>query len=59
MCTCVFLLRQESFDMILVSNPSFYDGGVTPSMQGLKGELYLCAKPALRVDPYFHILALI
>jgi hypothetical protein len=28
-CTCVFLLRQESFDMILVNNPSFYDGGVT------------------------------
>jgi hypothetical protein len=26
---CVFLLRQESFDMILVNNPSFYDGGVT------------------------------
>jgi hypothetical protein len=25
-CTCVFLLRQESFDMILVNNPSFYDG---------------------------------
>jgi hypothetical protein len=28
-CTCVFLLRQESFNMILVNNPSFYDGGVT------------------------------
>jgi hypothetical protein len=27
-CTCVFLLHQESFDMILVDNPSFYDGGV-------------------------------
>jgi hypothetical protein len=26
MCTCVFLLRQESFDKILVNNPSFYDG---------------------------------
>jgi hypothetical protein len=25
-CTCVFFLRQESFDMILVNNPSFYDG---------------------------------
>jgi hypothetical protein len=23
------LLRQESFDMILVHNPSCYDGGVT------------------------------
>jgi hypothetical protein len=31
-CMCVlvyFLLRQESFNMILVNNPSFYDGGVT------------------------------
>jgi hypothetical protein len=28
-CTCVFLLHQEFFDMILVNNPSFYDGGVT------------------------------
>jgi hypothetical protein len=28
-CTYVFLLHQESFDMILVNNPSFYDGGVT------------------------------
>jgi hypothetical protein len=26
--TCVFLLHQESFDTILVNNPSFYDGGV-------------------------------
>jgi hypothetical protein len=25
-CTFVFLLRQESFDMTLVNNPSFYDG---------------------------------
>jgi hypothetical protein len=25
-CTCVFLLHQESFDMILVNNPSFYEG---------------------------------
>jgi hypothetical protein len=25
-CTCVFLLHQESFDMILVNNPSLYDG---------------------------------
>jgi hypothetical protein len=29
MCTCVFLLCQESFNMILFNNPSFYDGGVT------------------------------
>jgi hypothetical protein len=29
LCTCVFLLRQESFDIILVNNPSFYDGSVT------------------------------
>jgi hypothetical protein len=28
-CTCVFLLHQEYFDMILVNNSSFYDGGVT------------------------------
>jgi hypothetical protein len=28
-CTCVFLLHQKFFDMILVNNPSFYDGGVT------------------------------
>jgi hypothetical protein len=28
-CTYVFLICQESFDMILVNNPSFYDGGIT------------------------------
>jgi hypothetical protein len=28
-CTCVFLLHQESFDMILDNNMPFYDGGVT------------------------------
>jgi hypothetical protein len=28
-CTYVFLLHQESFDMILVNNPSFHDRGVT------------------------------
>jgi hypothetical protein len=28
-CTCVFLLHQESFDIILVNNTLFYDGGVT------------------------------
>jgi hypothetical protein len=26
MCTCIFLLRQETFDMIMVNNTSFYDG---------------------------------
>jgi hypothetical protein len=31
-CTCVFLLHQESFNMILVNNPLFYDGGVTPAL---------------------------
>jgi hypothetical protein len=30
-CTCVFLFRQESFDMMLVNSPSFYDGGITTS----------------------------
>jgi hypothetical protein len=25
-CTCVCLLQQKSFNMILVKNPSFYDG---------------------------------
>jgi hypothetical protein len=27
-CASLFLLRQESFDMILVNNISFYDGGI-------------------------------
>jgi hypothetical protein len=26
-------------------------------MQGLKGELYLCVKPTLKVDPSFQLLA--
>jgi hypothetical protein len=30
--TCVFLLHHESFDMILVNNPSLYDGGVIVSV---------------------------
>jgi hypothetical protein len=29
MCNYVFLLHQKSFDMTLVNNPLFYDGGVT------------------------------
>jgi hypothetical protein len=33
-CTCVFLLHQECFEMILVNNPSFYDGGVTEPVDG-------------------------
>jgi hypothetical protein len=28
-CTCVFLIHQEFFNMILDNNLSFYDGGVT------------------------------
>jgi hypothetical protein len=28
-------------------------------MQGLKGELYLYAKPTLEVSPYFHVLVII
>jgi hypothetical protein len=28
-------------------------------MQGLKGEIYHYVKPALRVGPYFHMLALV
>jgi hypothetical protein len=31
-CTCVSFLHQESFDMILNNNLSFYDGGVTSSL---------------------------
>jgi hypothetical protein len=34
-CTCVFLLHQESFDMILVNNSSFYDGGVTVGIRAI------------------------
>jgi hypothetical protein len=33
-CTCVFLLHQESFNLILVNNPSFYDGGVAEHICG-------------------------
>jgi hypothetical protein len=32
-CICEFLLRQESFDMILVNNLSLYDGDVTAGMR--------------------------
>jgi hypothetical protein len=34
-CTCVFLLRQESFDMILVNKSSFYDVGVTVGIRAM------------------------
>jgi uncharacterized membrane-anchored protein YitT (DUF2179 family) len=34
MCVLIFLLYQESFDMILVNNSSLYDGGVTVAMVG-------------------------
>jgi hypothetical protein len=34
-CTCVFLLHEESFDMIMVNNPSFYDGGVTVGIRAM------------------------
>jgi hypothetical protein len=33
--TCVFLLHQESFDMILVNNSSFYDRGVTVGIRAM------------------------
>jgi hypothetical protein len=33
--TCVFFLCQEFFDMILVNNPSFYDGGVTVGIRAV------------------------
>jgi hypothetical protein len=34
-CTCVFLIHQESFDMFLVNNPSFYDWGVTVGIRAM------------------------
>jgi hypothetical protein len=34
-CTYAFLLHQESFDMILVNNPSLYDGGVTVGIRAM------------------------
>jgi hypothetical protein len=36
-CACVFLLHQESFDMILVNKPLFYDGGVTAAGGRIRG----------------------
>jgi hypothetical protein len=36
MCTCEFLLHQESFDMILDNNLSFYDGGITQGSMTVK-----------------------
>jgi hypothetical protein len=46
-CTCVFLLHQESLDMILVNNLSFYDGGITLREFGLepKGRARTYHKP--------------
>jgi hypothetical protein len=34
-CTFIFLLHQESFNMILVNNPSFYDGCVTVGIRAI------------------------
>jgi hypothetical protein len=34
-CTYVFLLRQESIDMILINNLSFSDGGVTVGIRAM------------------------
>jgi hypothetical protein len=34
-CTYEFSLHQESFDVILVNNPSFYDGGVTSAIRAV------------------------
>jgi hypothetical protein len=39
-CTCVFLLRQDSFNMVLVNKPPFYDGGV---IVGIRAMLKLSA----------------
>jgi hypothetical protein len=36
MCTCIFLLRQEFFNIILINNLSFFDGGVTRRTESLK-----------------------
>jgi hypothetical protein len=35
MCNCVFLLRQEFFDMVMINNQSFYDGGVTVDIRAI------------------------
>jgi hypothetical protein len=47
-CTCVFLLHQKSFDMILVTNPSFYDGvlhmGNSPTSSSLISKMNMCYK---------------
>jgi hypothetical protein len=48
-CTYAFLLRQESFNLIIVNNPSFYDGGVTIWLQTLLKELRISHPPATRL----------
>jgi hypothetical protein len=34
-CTCLFLLHQEPFDMILDNSPSFYIGSITASIRAM------------------------
>jgi hypothetical protein len=51
-CTCAFLLHQESFDMILVDNPPYYDGGVAVGMSNVEVK---CMLTNLKNDqPYFY-----
>jgi hypothetical protein len=44
--TCIFLLCQEYFDMILVNNLSFYDGGVTVNFKHKMKSLKILFFPA-------------
>jgi hypothetical protein len=57
-CTCVFLLQQESFDMILVNNPSFAMGVLHwPSLKKSRTSSYLLLAPLASVS--YPLLALI
>jgi hypothetical protein len=57
-CTCVFLLHQESLNMILVNNTSFYDGGVTPVAQNNQQNKIRYTFDISRCDEIFDILVL-
>jgi hypothetical protein len=47
--TCVFLLHQKSFNIILINNPSFSDGDVTPLVcQTILTTYYLTERGGLK-----------
>jgi hypothetical protein len=53
-CTYVFLLYEESFNMIIVNNSSFYDGGITTGIRAVS-KLNACQRTLKMTNNIFTV----